>query len=103
MYSILEDEWIKRPRHTIPDIDNSAITAKVHDLVVQIDHAIDSADDAEDLKRITDKLRRMRRSGLDSGGEFSVENLTFKTLRNMGYIKRLHDGYLHRQDQQLSM
>jgi len=103
MYSILEDEWIKRPRHTIPDIDNSAITAKVHDLVVQIDHAIDRADDPEDLKRITDKLRRMRRNGLDTHGEFGVENLTFKVLRNMGYIERLHDAYLHQQDQQLSI
>ena len=62
-----------------------------------------TADDPEDLSRITDKLRRMRRSGLDTHGEFGVENLAFKTLRNMGIIEQLHSAYLNRQDQQLSM
>ena len=103
VYSVLADEWITKPAHAIPDIDGAAVTAKVHDLAVQIDRAIATADDPTDLKRITDKLRRMRRSGLDTHGEFGVENLTFKTLRNMGYIKRLYDGYLHKQDQELSM
>ena len=28
----------------------------------------------------------MRKSGLAKGGEFSVENLAFKELRNSGYI-----------------
>jgi len=55
------------------------------------------------LSRITDKLRRMRRTGLDTHGEFGVENLAFKTLRNMGIIEQLHSAYLNRQDQQLSM
>jgi hypothetical protein len=58
---------------------------------------------AQDFVTATDKLRRLRRNGLDTHGEFGVENLTFKVLRNMGYIERLHDAYLHQQDQQLSI
>jgi predicted nucleotidyltransferase len=103
VYSILEDQWIKKPTYELPNINSSAVTAKVHDFAVQIDRSIETADDAEDLRRLTDKLRKMRRSGLDTAGEFSVENLTFKTLRNMGYIKKLHDAYLSKQDQSLSL
>jgi len=103
IYSILKNEWLEKPTYEKPAVDSGSVTSKVHDLAVQIDRAIATADDPEDLKRITDKLRRMRRSGLDTHGEFGVENLTFKTLRNMGYIERLHDAYLHQQDQQLSI
>ena len=45
----------------------------------------------------------MRRSGLDSEGEFGVENLAFKILRNQGYLDRLNDAYLNQQDQALSL
>ena len=103
VYSLLNNEWIKKPTYETPTVDSHNVTSKVQDLVVQIDKAIENTNDADDLKRITDKLRRMRRVGLDTHGEFGVENLTFKTLRNMGYIERLHDAYLHKQDQQLSM
>ena len=103
VYSLLNNEWIKKPTYETPTVDSHNVTSKVQDLVVQIDKALENTNDADDLKRITDKLRRMRRVGLDTHGEFGVENLTFKTLRNMGYIERLHDAYLHKQDQQLSM
>jgi hypothetical protein len=45
----------------------------------------------------------MRQSGLDQHGEFGVENLSFKILRNLGYIEKLHQSYLARQDQELSI
>jgi hypothetical protein len=45
----------------------------------------------------------MRQAGLDAGGEFSVENLAFKTLRNMGIIKALHDAYIDKQDTLMSV
>ena len=103
VYSLRDDAWVKEPGYERPDINDSAVVAKVQDLVKQIEVAMRTADDPEDLKRITDKLRRMRRSGLDTHGEFGVENLAFKTLRNMGLIERLHSAYLNQQDQQLSL
>jgi hypothetical protein len=103
IYSLLNNEWIKKSTYETPTVDSHNVTTKVQDLVVQIDKAIENTNDADDLKRITDKLRRMRRVGLDTHGEFGVENLTFKTLRNMGYIERLHDAYLRKQDHELSM
>jgi hypothetical protein len=69
----------------------------------QIDHAIASADDARDIERIQNKIRKMRRAGLDKAGEFSTENLAFKILRNQGYLERLYQAYFHHQDQALSL
>jgi hypothetical protein len=35
------------------------------------------------------KIKTFRQSGLESGGEYSYENLTFKLLRRNGYIGKL--------------
>jgi predicted nucleotidyltransferase len=103
VYSVLHGKWIKQPRNENPRIDDTAVVQKVQELVSQIEHNIKTADDPEDLKRLTDKISKMRKSGLAAGGEFSVENLAFKTLRNMGMIKALHDAYINQQDHLLSL
>ena len=38
------------------------------------------------IESIKTKLKRMRQSGLERGGEFSVENLAFKALRRSPFI-----------------
>lgn len=103
MYSLLQDRWITKPEYNPPTINDRAINLKVSDLIKQIDVAVDRADDPEDIYRITDKLRKMRRSGLDTTGEFGVENLTFKVLRNLGYLDKLESEYNKQQDQEISI
>ena len=103
MYSLLQDQWIKKPEFNPPAIDDRAINLKVADLAKQIDVAVDRADDPTDISRITDKLRRMRRSGLDTTGEFGVENLTYKILRNLGYLDKLETEFNKQQDQAISI
>ncbi len=103
MYSLLQNQWIKKPDYNPPSINDRAINLKVADLVKQIDVAVDRADDPEDIYRITDKLRKMRRTGLDTTGEFGVENLTFKVLRNLGYIDKLEAEFNNKQDQAISI
>ena len=98
VFSVFNGKWLKTPDHKNPNINDTAIVRKVQELQDQIERAIAAADDPEDLKRLTEKLRKMRQAGLDAGGEFSVENLAFKTLRNMGIIKALHDAYIEKQD-----
>ena len=45
----------------------------------------------------------MRKSGLEKGGEFSIENLTFKYLRNNGYIGKLMKIKRDTMDKKLSL
>ena len=103
VYSLLKGTWIKEPMQEDPVIDDAAVTAKTRDLIKQIDVVLQSADEPEDIIRIVHKLKQMRQSGLDQHGEFGVENLSFKILRNLGYIEKLHQSYLARQDQELSI
>lgn len=102
MYSLLDDEWIKKPDYRPPSINDTAINQKVDSLIKQINSAIES-DDADDIKRLMTKIRKMRRSGLDNAGEFGTENLAFKVLRNLGYINQLNTEYIRKQDRELSI
>jgi hypothetical protein len=102
VYSILQDTWIKQPSYDPPRINNTAVNLKTRDLVKQINSVIKERDVGA-MEQLKDKLRRMRRSGLDTEGEFGVENLSFKILRNMGYIDRLHRATVDQQDVELSL
>lgn len=102
-YSLMRHMWLKKPSYNPPEVDDSAVNKKVADLIKQIDATLATADDPEDIKRVTDKIRKMRRAGLDASGEFSTENLAFKILRNQGYIDRLSNEYHRQQDDELSI
>lgn len=45
----------------------------------------------------------MRKSGLEKGGEFSIENLAFKYLRNHGYIGKVMKIKRNATDKKLSL
>jgi predicted nucleotidyltransferase len=103
IYSLLDDTWLQKPSYSPPEIDDAAVNAKVEDLIKRISATISGADDANDIRRLLDKIRRMRRAGLDQGGEYSVENLAFKILRNLGYLEQLSNAIKDQQDQALSL
>lgn len=103
VYSILDGKWLKQPSYDPPDIDDRSVNVKVKSLIQEIDKAIKNADDPEDIKRVVDKIRKMRRFSLDKYGEFGVENLAFKVLRNMGYLDKLNKAYHKEQDADLSL
>lgn len=103
VFSVLSNKWLKEPSNSQHEIDTSAVNNKVRDLIDQIYRALATADDAQDIRRLIEKLRKMRRSALDIGGEFSVENLAYKVLRNEGYIQHIYDTLVSIQDQQLTL
>ena len=93
VYSILHDKWLVTPEKSNPKIDDRKIIEKGEDYAKQIDDLIskskDSEDISEEINNLRDKIKRFRQSGLDDGGEYSYENLTFKLLRRNGYIEKL--------------
>ena len=103
VYSILKNEWIKKPKIGKPDIDLIAIKEKVKSLMKRIDRAIDSPNRREKLEQIKEKIRTMRQAGLERAGEFSIENLSFKVLRRNGYLEKLYDISLKDYDTSLSL
>jgi len=103
VYSLIDDKWLKVPSYDPPTINDRAINLKVADMIKQIEHVIRRADDPDDIQRVKDKLYRMRQSGLDSDGEFSVENLAFKILRNLGYLDKLNKAITDQIDTDLGL
>ena len=49
----------------------------------------DIEDTIKQINDLKDKIKKFRQSGLEKGGEYSYENLTFKLLRRNGYIEKL--------------
>ena len=98
VYSLLKDEWIKKPKKFRNNIDFSAARRKADDMEFQtniISNLISTGKFKHAFKnidRIKQKIRNMRRAGLESKlKEFSVENIAFKILRRNGTIGRLND------------
>jgi predicted nucleotidyltransferase len=106
VYSVMNDEWIHRPTKTHKNIDMSVLKTKIKCRTDKIDDAINNAKsegDAEKLKKIKDKLKDYRQSGLNKDGEFSYENLVFKYLRRSGHIGKLFDEKNKIKDKELSV
>lgn len=99
IYSILHDKWIVQPKQAPPDYDDPALINKV---IKYIDK-IDKCASIEEAKLLKDKLKSLRNSGLQYGGEFSLGNLAFKELRNLGYIQKFHNAYKSLLDRSLSL
>ena len=57
----------------------------------------------EKTQSLKEKIRNMRKSGLETGGAFSVENLAFKVLRRNESLKKLNDLKLMSYDKMKSI
>jgi hypothetical protein len=93
VYSVLNDEWIVKPKKDKPNIDDRQILSKAEGFARKIDKLITQNDNVstvlEKIEDLRKKLKEFRQAGLDTGGEYSYENLTFKLLRRNGYIEKL--------------
>ncbi len=102
VYSIVDETWIVEPKKVKPDVDDAAIEAKKDAILAQIEHALLSKD-IEKIRTVKDKITQMRKAGLERAGEWSVENLVFKILRNLGLIDQITDKIRELEDQELSL
>ncbi len=88
VYDLLNDKWVKKPTREKPHWEAADVIAKSISFIHQINAAI-SANTSSAIHRVFEKLKSLRRAGLEKSGEFSTENLTFKTLRNLGFVGKL--------------
>lgn len=91
VYSVLRDEWVVKPRYEKPQVDLGDVREKATAIMNLIDDALDGKCSYECLGKVKDKIKNMRQAGLESGGEYSVENLAFKALRRNGWLELLYD------------
>ena len=109
VYSLLNDRWLVKPKKIRPHIDRAGATKKMKHLAREIDklsalYDRGSYEESFDYAvRLKDKLKRMRRAGLDRSGIYSPENLAFKMLRRSGDIEQLFSIYTQAYDKMYSL
>ena len=102
VYSIVKDLWLIEPKKVKPEINDAAVEAKKDGVMRDIETAMLSKDLMK-LRAVKEKITKMRKAGLTRAGEWSVENLVFKILRNLGLIDQIAEKILELEDQELSL
>lgn len=109
IYSILNNEWLKKPEKENFKVDKKKLISKANQWMDIIDGVLENAED-EDIddavklvKKYREKLRKYRTCGLQKEGEYSYENLVFKFLRRNGYISKLENFKNEFVDKKLSL
>lgn len=109
VYSILNDTWVKKPKRQLPVVDAQAVRNKVVHFIGEYNELIRQFHKGQldgldvKVKKFRAKLAKFRQSGLESGGEYSTENLAFKVLRRMNYLEKAGDLQNIIVDKQLSV
>jgi hypothetical protein len=101
LFSLSGNRWIKKPKYEKPEVDHEDVVKKANSFKKELDLLADVLDNISDekefslinrrAKKLKEKIMKMRKEGLAGKGEFSVENLAFKTLRNDQTIARLNE------------
>lgn len=109
VYSVLRDTWIKEPERTLPVVDTKDVRTKVIYFIGMYKHLVKDFYEGnlkgltEKIEKFRSKLAKFRQAGLDTGGEYSTENVTFKALRRLGYMEKIKDLQTTVMDKQLSV
>lgn len=96
VYSVKDNDWIKEPELTdIPELDQEAFDklyqeweTKCKDLIKEIEAG--NLEDEADIVTMIEDIYELRKSGI-SEGEYSIQNLVFKELRNNKYLDDLKE------------
>jgi len=99
-YSLVNNSWIKYPKYNVPSVDEIELERKylayiydIDQLEIKLLHGSKIPSNSKELyaraKSLKEKIQKMRGDSLKKEGEFSLGNLTFKKLRNEGYIEKL--------------
>jgi len=92
VYSLSNDEWIVEPKKEKVEIDKETVTKKYNTILNTLkDIEKSPKNQIEKLDKLKEKVKKMRKSGLESKGEFSTENIVYKLLRRNEIMKKISD------------
>jgi hypothetical protein len=96
VYSLKSNRWLQEPKRVKFNSKSPEVVNKVRDIQFQIDSLINSkSDDISAFKQIKNRLKGMRSSAIEKGGEYAPENLAFKELRNRGTLDNMKIKNFH--------
>lgn len=113
LYSLSRDKWLRKPLYNPPEIDEKDVklkeqyyTKEILKMEERLKEKSLSEEDFKNIekraKKLKEKIQKGRKECLQEGGEFCVENLVFKNLRNSGMIGKLIEIASKAYDKQFS-
>lgn len=109
VYSLLNNEWLVKPELEHYNIDTNLVKNKSASIMTKIDELVEQYENGDydsvlmNYEKLWDKIKKMRKAGLERDGEYSYENIVFKVLRRTGYIEKLVDLKSDSYDETLSI
>jgi predicted nucleotidyltransferase len=97
VYSLMNEEWLVKPEKVSPKINKVEVKEKYKKIVdILNDIKKQNKKGNEEvvftrLEKLKDRIKKMRQAGLESGGEFSSENIAFKLLRRNEIMTQIGD------------
>lgn len=97
VYSLIHDKWIRKPTRENFTLNKKGIKAKAEKFIQQLKDIRDAFKNEnyqgvlDASTKLKDKIKKMRKAGLERGGEYSLENLVFKVLRRTTFMDLLSD------------
>jgi predicted nucleotidyltransferase len=101
-YSLLKDQWLRRPEKRIAHWDEGEVSEQTLEWLKDIKEAV-ASQDLKTVEGAIDMLRNYRQQGLKISGEFGTPNLVFKNLRNLGAVAILMQAKVKLTDIDLSI
>jgi hypothetical protein len=108
-YSLMNSEWLVIPKKEKPPVNKAKLKLKIDHWVEVVKKTLMEADKAslqvakEKITKISEKLRKFRKRGLESDGEFSIENLVYKYLRRSGLLDKIFNYQYAKRTKELSI
>lgn len=102
IYSMFEDEWVKYPEPLSKEIPEIDLEPELTELTQEVNQCL-QVGDAEDVDEIINKLYIIRKTGLQTDGEYGKGNQLFKEIRNLGLLDALKDKRMELQADKLSL
>lgn len=87
-WSLTTDSWIREPKNYSGKIDAEEVEKQSLQWQ-KIIRSVLNQNDPETAQKVLKLLRKYRKIGLKQTGEYGVENLVYKTLRNTGTLDQL--------------
>jgi hypothetical protein len=85
-----------------PSFEHKEIGDMADALIKEAQDAIASGN-VDAIQLVLDKIAGLRKSGLSKTGEFGLQNMVFKVVRNSGMIEKLRHALVDLSDKELSL
>lgn len=95
VFSVMKNKWIKKPEKVDFEPDEKLISEKGKSIMMEVDDIEEMVQELpyeevkDRIKKVWEKIKKLRERALDEEGEFGVGNLVFKLLRRNNYLGKI--------------